>query len=163
MDANGCVALPYATTACFGANLEQCRLLHSARDHATIDCVSLVRRVSTVRCKKPAPFLLQSTHTHTAESRACGGLWSHLCLVGTPQWGRTHGTQAAKGTEEKRALLVLVKWARVYTAHAIRYGNTQAALCFFVRRRATLKKNRACGALAGGCPQTPLEPEYHYC
>ena len=26
MDANGCVALPYATAACFGADLEQCRL-----------------------------------------------------------------------------------------------------------------------------------------
>ena len=106
--------------------------------------------------KRPPPFYCkQSTHAHTAESRACGGPWSHLCLVGTLQWGRTHGTQAAKGTEEKRALLVLVKWARVYTAHAIRYGNTQAALCFFVKRRATLKKKSRLRRTSWGMPPDP--------
>ena len=75
MDLNGCVGLSYATTACSRANIEQSGLLHSARDHATIDCVSLVRRVSTeqcIKCKKPAPFLLQSTHTHPKVAPAAG-------------------------------------------------------------------------------------------
>ena len=72
MDANGCVALPYATTACFGADLEQCRLLHSARDHATIDCVSLVRRASSEHSamQKARPlFTAKHAHTHSRKSR----------------------------------------------------------------------------------------------
>ena len=112
MDVNGCVGLPYATTACFRANIEQSGLLHSARDHATIDCVSLVRRVSTeqcIQCKKPAPFLLQSTRTHTQKSRLRRAVvtpfgWdSPVPAASRSGWGRAHGAQVSSKSNRRKA------------------------------------------------------------
>ena len=54
-----------------------------------LDCVSLVRRVSTeqcIRCKKPAPFLLQSTHTHPKVAPAADR--GHTLWLGLPSAGR---------------------------------------------------------------------------
>ena len=109
MDVNGCVGLSYATTACFRANIEQSGLLHSARDHPTIDCVSLVRRVSTEQCKKPAPFLLQSTHTHPKVAPVAGR--GHTLWLGLPRvpaalrsgWGRAHGAQVSSKSNRRKA------------------------------------------------------------
>ena len=157
MDANGCVALPYATTACFGANLEQCRLLHSARDHATIDCVSLVRHASSEHSamQKARPlFTAKHAHTHSRKSRLRWAVVAPLLGRDSPVGPHPRNASSKRNRRKAGSACAGEMGACVHGA-CNKVRQHTGRLVFFCQKKSNTKKNSRLRRTSWGMPPDP--------
>ena len=157
MDANGCVALPYATTACFGANLEQCRLLHSARDHATIDCVSLVRRASSEHSamQKARPlFTAKHAHTHSRKSRLRWAVVAPLLGRDSPVGPHPRNASSKRNRRKAGSACAGEMGACVHGA-CNKVRQHTGRLVFFCQKKSNIKKKSRLRRTSWGMPPDP--------
>ena len=157
MDANGCVALPYATTACFGADLEQCRLLHSARDHATIDCVSLVRHASSEHSamQKARPlFTAKHAHTHSRKSRLRWAVVAPLLGRDSPVGPHPRNASSKRNRRKAGSACAGEMGACVHGA-CNKVRQHTGRLVFFCQKKSNTKKNSRLRRTSWGMPPDP--------
>ena len=107
-------------------------------------------------------FTAKHAHTHSRKSRLRWAVVAPLLGRDSPVGPHPRNASSKRNRRKAGSACAGEMGACVYGAcNQVRQHTGRLVFC--CQKKSSTKKIRACSALAGGCPQTPLEPQYHYC